>query len=398
MPDYYTANRVYPVSGPMIEDGVVVLDGDRIVEVGRRADYAGVSLREFRGALVPGFVNTHCHLELSHLKGVAPTGTGLLPFLKTVVSQREQPVEKILRAIAEEDHRMASEGIVAVGDISNAPHTAERKSTSGIRYYTFLEMFDFMQPALTEQSFANYAEVYATPGFTAGENRRTAAPHAPYTVTEGLFQKINAQNAADQPDDAYTVSIHNQETPPENALFESKTGGFLEFYRDFQMSLDHFEPTGQTAIHYALAHLNPRARTLFVHNTLSTRADIRAAHDWNPRTYWATCANANLYIENRLPDYRRFLDEDARLTLGTDSLTSNWQLSILAEMRTILRYQSYLDFETVLRWATLNGASALGYAADLGSLEVGKRPGLVHLTFDAAGQPATARRVDADFA
>ena len=108
MRTYYTADRIYPVSDPMIADGVVVLEGDEIVEIGRRSDYAGQQLREFRGALVPGFVNTHCHLELSHLKDVAPTGTGLLPFLKTVVSQREQPVERILQRIAEEDARMAA--------------------------------------------------------------------------------------------------------------------------------------------------------------------------------------------------------------------------------------------------------------------------------------------------
>ena len=266
-----------------------------------------------------------------------------------------------------------------------SPHTAATKARSNIRYHTFLEMFDFMQPAMTEQSFENYYVTYGTEGFTTGKNRRTAVPHAPYTVTRKLFDKINALNGSDQAGENYTVSIHNQETPPENEFFLHKTGAFLDFYRDFQMSTDSFEASGKTSIHYALENMNPAARTLFVHNTLSTREDIRAAHDWSDRVYWATCANANLYIENRMPDYQRFLDEDARMTIGTDSLTSNWQLSVVEEMKTILRYQSYLDFETVLRWATLNGAEALGYADELGSLEVGKRPGLVHLTFDGDG-------------
>jgi cytosine/adenosine deaminase-related metal-dependent hydrolase len=64
------------------------------------------------------------------------------------------------------------------------------------------------------------------------------------------------------------------------------------------------------------------------------------------------------------------------MTIGTDSLTSNWQLSVLEEMKTIARYQSYVDFETLLHWATLNGAEALGYETTLGSLEIGKIPGL----------------------
>ena len=140
--------------------------------------------------------------------------------------------------------------------------------------------------------------------------------------------------------------------------------------------MDTFQPSGQTSIHYALQHLNPARRTLFVHNTMTTPEDIQAAQSWSDRVYWATCPNANLYIENRLPNYQRFIDQGARLTIGTDSLTSNWQLSVLEEMKAIARYQSYVPFEALLRWATLNGAEALGFAEELGSIETGKRPGL----------------------
>ena len=99
--------------------------------------------------------------------------------------------------------------------------------------------------------------------------------------------------------------------------------------------------------------------------------------EWNPKnTFWATCPNANLYIENQLPNYQTFLDAGATVTIGTDSLTSNWQLSVLEEMKTISKYQSYVDFETLLKWATLNGAKALGFERTLGSLKVGKTPGI----------------------
>ena len=128
--------------------------------------------------------------------------------------------------------------------------------------------------------------------------------------------------------------------------------------------------------------MNPSVRTLFVHNTLTSKADIEAAHQWSPNVYWATCPNANLYIENRLPNYQNFLDTNARMTIGTDSLTSNWQLSIIEEMKTIQRFQSYVPLDTLLKWATLNGAEALGFADTLGSLEVGKTPSLVLLTIE----------------
>ena len=123
--------------------------------------------------------------------------------------------------------------------------------------------------------------------------------------------------------------------------------------------------------------MDPRCRALFVHNTLSTPEDIAAAQAWAQNgAYWATCANANLYIENRLPNYQHFLDADAKMTIGTDSLTSNWQLSVLEELKTIHRFQSYFPFSTLIQWATLNGAEALQFDEDLGSIEVGKTPGI----------------------
>ncbi|MEL7378446.1 MAG: amidohydrolase family protein, partial [Bacteroidota bacterium] len=119
---------------------------------------------------------------------------------------------------------------------------------------------------------------------------------------------------------------------------------------------------------------------LFVHNTTTTSEDIAAATSWAQNgVYWATCPNANLYIENRLPRYDIFLEADAKVCVGTDSLTSNWQLSVLEEMKTISKYQSYVPFQTLLKWATLHGAEALGFDDELGSLSVGKKPGLLAL-------------------
>jgi len=170
-------------------------------------------------------------------------------------------------------------------------------------------------------------------------------------------------------------------------MFMHGAGPFRELYADFGFPLDDFTPTGLSSLQSTIPHLDPEQRTLFVHNTLTTRDDIRIAKRWSDNVFWATCPNANLYIENRLPDYQAFLDTEARLTLGTDSLTSNWQLSILDEMKAIARFQSYVPFDTLLRWATLNGAQALGYEGDLGSIEPGKRPGILRLDYQPGEQP-----------
>lgn len=366
------ADYVFPVTADPIKDGVVVIDdNNKIVEIGHASEYDFPELERYEGVITPGFVNTHCHLELSHMVGKVHTGTGLLPFLNSVVQFRDIKMGEILAGIERLDHGMTERGIVAVGDISNKLDTKKAKDDSSIRYYTFVEMFDFLQDAGAGATFEQYKEVYDGQS-TANGNKISAVPHAPYTVSKSLFQKINELNA----DTAITVSIHNQETKAENELFLTKTGGFLDFYKNFGIPLDNFEATKKPSIHYALENMNPNVRTLFVHNTMTTPADIAAAHEWSDNVYWATCPNANLYIENRLPNYKYFVDNQAKMTIGTDSLTSNWTLCILEEMKAIHKYQSYINFEMLLRWATLNGAEALGFEQDLGSLEVGKAPGI----------------------
>ena len=367
-----SADYLYPVSSPRIERGVIVLDGEKIVGIENRNNVSVENIEIHKGILIPGFINTHCHLELSHLKGKVETGTGLLSFLEKVVKMRESSPSEIAIAIRDADDFMWTHGIQAVGDISNKGDTFAQKEISRIRYYTFIEMFDFMQGEKMKQLISgNLAVLDKAP------EPKAVVPHAPYSVSDWLFKKIRGYNAENA-----TISIHNQETQDEEDLFIKGKGGFPEFFAQFGFTMDRDIVNGKSSIYYAMANLDPAQRTLFVHNTLTSQKNIIDAMAWSPNVYWATCPNANLYIENKLPDYQHFMDTDAKLTIGTDSLTSNWQLSVLEEMKTIARYQSYVPFDTMLRWATLNGAGALGMESDFGSLDVGKKPGVLLLTMD----------------
>lgn len=368
-----SADYIYPVSSDKIENGIVIIDQDGVIQdIKPSSEFDEVEIEKYKGIIVPGFVNTHCHLELSHMISQIPTGTGLLQFIGNVVRFRGAEEEWIQECIKNADEFMYQSGIVAVGDISNKTDTFPTKRASRLKYYTFIENFDFLQRENTQSTFDMYKAVYDQMEENA-HLRKSMSPHAPYSVTPELFALINELNT----EKGKTISIHNQETPPENELFLNGSGAFYPFFEGFNMSLEGFQPMGKSSIHYALQYLDPEQKTLFVHNTLTTREDIKAAQSILSDTYWATCPNANLYIENRMPDYKVFLDTNAQVTIGTDSLTSNWQLSILEEMKTILRYQSYLDFDTVLKWATINGAKALSWNNEIGSIEKGKKPGLV---------------------
>ncbi len=322
----------------------------------------------YPGMLTPGFINAHCHLELSHLKGRFDTGTKLIPFLKNVVQQREVDQEVILQCIADADREMINEGIVAVGDISNKKDTLEIKQKSEIYYHTFIEAFDFLQEPLAQKFFDDYKKVYdAYQGLP-----RTMVPHAPYSVSQSLFAMIKELNATGD----HVISLHNQEAVDEDLLFLNKTGAFVEFWESFGFNMDSFVPTGKESVYYALDKMHSNQNTLFIHNTQMKEAQIRDVLSWNRDSYFVTCANANLFIENALPEYKHFTKAGATLCIGTDSLSSNWHLSVMEEMKSILKYNLWLDLEDVLKWATFNGAKALRIDERFGSIAQNKMPGI----------------------
>ena len=377
----------------ILENGYLILEDNTITDVGQaqkgNSIFGNQDIINLKGLVMPGFINTHCHLELSHLQSKAHTGTGLLSFLHSVISLREVDPKLIQQAIVDQDNYMWSQGIQAVGDISNKLDTFETKESSPIRYYTFVEMFDLLQESLTDSVFHQYKAVYD--GYANTEkNRKSAVPHAPYSVTPQLYKKINTLNSENR-----TVSIHNQETPDENAYFFDKSGGFSAFFHTLGLDDEAFIPTGKPSIEFAFQHMDPHQKTIFVHNTLTTKTDIHSAQAWNSNVFWATCPNANLYIENNLPNYADFIDSKAKMTIGTDSLTSNWQLSILEEIKTIQRFCSYIPVDMLLQWATINGAEALSFDKELGSFEIGKKPGVIHLKeFDSHSlQSCTVHRI-----
>lgn len=366
------ADKLYPIISSPIEDGVIVIDGEgKILEISTSENYDSADLETYEGVITPGFINTHCHLELSHMKGLVDTGTGLLPFIDNVVSRRDSITQEMIQtAIVEAENEMIRNGIVAVGDISNKIDTASQKAKENLYYYTFVECFDFMQEHKAEEIFNAYREVFNT--FKSSDKlKKSMTHHAPYSVSKKMYDLISSVSSAD-----ILHSIHNQETQTENDLFLTGNSEFTPLLKkvgiDFTVA-----PLGKTSIHQLLNNISSDKRVLLVHNTLSTVEDILAAQAHFKNIFWATCPNANLYIENRLPNYKNFMDTNAKMTIGTDSLTSNWQLSILEEMKTIQRFQSYVSTDNLLRWATINGAEALGWDTILGSLEKGKSPGLV---------------------
>ncbi|HKK87689.1 MAG TPA: amidohydrolase family protein [Saprospiraceae bacterium] len=353
-----------------------VKDNGNIEGISSPAEVDMSDVKHYNGILCPGFVNTHCHLELSHLREQIPTGTRLIPFITGIVEKRDFPPEVIAEKMIEADRAMYEAGINAVGDISNVSDSFKVKAESPIYYHSFLELFDLMQEDKAEEHFQGGVVLYEK----AKEMGLSASltPHAPYSVSDQLFQSITGVSQH--------LSIHNQETADEDELFEKGTGGFHNFYGHFGLNLDGFNASGKSSLRSVLPHVPSETPTLFIHNSFTQPKDIAAATEKLEKVYWCTCPNANLYIENRLPNYQFFLDAGAKMVIGTDSLSSNWQLSVLEEIKTIRRYFSALDSATLLNWACRNGAEALGVEDRYGVFKEGRQPGVLHVTTDEQGE------------
>ena len=351
-----------------------------VIELSSTQD-AGEQIEQFDGTICPGFINAHCHLELSHLKDVIPPHTGLIPFLLDVVGKRDFPMETILDRIEKAEKEMFQDGIVAVGDIGNTANTLETKRNSKIRWNNFVEVLSFSDE-MSPKRMQEYNEVLkafndAEPELEKDHFKSALVPHAPYTISNLTFKEINRLTPG------AVISMHNQEHPAEDVLYKTGEGDYLPFLKIFGFDASPFPITGKSALRSCLPHFNNKQRVLLVHNTFIPEEDIAFAIDYAKEhlagVHFCLCPNANLYIENKMPPILKLMEQGADLVLGTDSYSSNWQLSIASEIKTINERLPEIPLETILRWATINGAKALEREDELGSFEKGKKPGVVLL-------------------
>lgn len=340
------------------------------------------NIEKYDGILCPGFVNTHCHIELSHLKKAIPKHTGLLGFLPQIAPLRQQfSSMQIQQAIEKAHQEMYNNGIVAVGDIANDINSLQIKGIkkNAIHYHTFIEVFD-VQPNRTAAAWANALQHYEQFKNLAQNPNCTIVPHAPYTVTPFLFQKITQFYDSLHTNTNLPISIHNQECKDEDLLFSHAQGGFYDLHQRLQNNTSFYtQPPHKSAIHYTLHNLNANCNTplIMVHNTYTTPAHTQYATHTHPYIYWCLCPNANLYIENNLPNIAHLAaNYSPNITLGTDSLASNDQLCILSEIKTIHKHCPDIPLPQLFSWGTFNGAKALNMHTQLGSFEVGKQPGV----------------------
>lgn len=376
----FTAPQIFDGYRFQAKGTVLILNGNDRVEALVPASEAGDDVMEMEGILCPGFINCHCHLELSYLAGLIPRHTGLPEFLKAVMTTRVDDTDRKLQAMAKADADMRDEGIVAVGDISNQLISLPVKLQSPLYYFNFIETMG-LDETLATRRFHQALEILEE--FESAHHPRfigqSVVAHAPYSLSEKLLALIAGY------DSNRLLSIHSQESYAETALLRDGEGDFISFFQSVHLPPSPFTGTGMASVEIAM-HCLPAGRLdekalILVHNVETKQQDLALAFNKKEREgiFWCLCPNANLYIGNKLPDIPLLMQHGAQIVLGTDSLASNDQLSLMAEMRCIREHFPEITLENLLRWATINGAKALQIDQRLGSFEAGKTPGLLKI-------------------
>lgn len=370
-----TANQIHDGEKFLPEGSVIELDDNgTIIAIHDAAKKAEATFYE--GILCPGFVNVHCHLELSHMKGVIPELTGLIPFLKNIPTQRDKFTEEQKKAARHEAYdELYTNGTIAVGDIANTPDTLDLRTQGKMHIHTFIESIGFTEERA--QMMMDFSK-QTYEAFAAQENkgkilRQSIVPHAPYSVSSSLFKLISGH----QPQSL--ISIHNQESEAEHHFYLNKEGAVNELLAMLGINTDFFQPSGKSSLQTYVQYFEKEHSFIFVHNTYTGLEDATIGSNTFAQAYWCLCPNANLYIENKLPDIPMLMNEQRNICMGTDSLASNHQLSILSELQTINQYYPEIGWETLLRWGTSNGAKALRMGNIIGYIKPDTQPGIVHV-------------------
>lgn len=388
----FSAQYIITATGSLLKRGIITTDDDGLITDvtdtgGNLPELQNTSF--YNGIIIPGFVNCHCHLELSAMKGVSPGGGGLGQFIRDVSEKRSLPADEILQWVRNGDREMYHEGISLCADICNTPDTFTTKEKSKLAYINLLEVFGIDPSAAKKRiddiiKLSDQASGYSTPSYIV--------PHSLYSLSKTLLtslMKLTSQNRI--------TSIHFMESAGEKELMQSAGGPMAESYAAMGITgvmlsdrvIDHADAI--------LSMVTDAGNLILVHNTYAGKEEIEKVQT-RGNTYWCLCPGSNIHIENRMPPVELLRDAGAKIVLGTDSLASNNRLSILGEMKLIASSFPDIPLHEIVQWSTKNGAEALGMDDRFGTIEKSKRPGLVLLENISLENPVltpavTARRL-----
>jgi aminodeoxyfutalosine deaminase len=369
----YHASWVLPIGEPPIRDGWISVEGGRVAAVGRRLDRnVELGARDVDlGSVVilPGLVNAHTHLELSYLRGRVSPARAFVDWIREVMAARRQRpdpnapeiMDGVQRAIAE----ALAFGTAVIGDISNTLVTVAPLDGSPLAAVVFYELIAFNPDDAAALVDAAYGRIGS---HTASDRVRISlAAHAPYSVAPSIFRAI--QRVLEGRDEL-PRSIHLSESAEEVEFIRSGSGP----WRTLLDEVGSWNPAWKIPAVSPVQYLDGEAfldgRLLAVHGVQMTRDDLNRLRTRG--TTLVACPRSNRDTGAGAPPIAEFYASGVRVAVGTDSLASTPDLNLFAELAEMRALAPAVPAAALLESATRNGAEALGFESDYGTIAPGK--------------------------
>jgi 5-methylthioadenosine/S-adenosylhomocysteine deaminase len=384
----YRAKWIVPIAGSPLEDGAVLVHGGRIEAIGPGAELAAArSFFEVRdlgdAAILPGFVNTHSHLELTVMRGLLEEADfrewimRLTDIKLTCLSSEDLLDSARLGAL-----ESIRSGVTSSGDTCDSGFALDAMVESGMRGVVFQEIFG---PAAeqADESLAKLEEKVARLVERVGDAGRVrvgVSPHAPYTVSADLFARV-ARLATER---GLRVAIHAAESEAEERFVRAGEGPFAERLRARGIE---WNAPGVSTIAYLERLGVLEAKPLVIHAVRATDEDLDALARSGSRI--AHCPKSNAKFGHGIAPLAAMREREIAVGLGSDSVASNNVVDLLDEARaaTLLARAARCDSRALtacdaLELATIGGARALGLDTSVGTLEAGKRADLCAVSLE----------------
>jgi len=368
----YHAAWVVPIEGEPIKDGWVMVASGRIVALGRRAANdatPGVELGDV--VVMPGLVNAHTHLELSYLRDQIPPSSSFTMWARQIIAERRKThllkdpaIPAGIDAAIEESLRC---GTAVVGEITNTLFmTFDKLAQSPLAAVVFWELIGFNMDgdfdALVHQALEDLGELPST-----DKVRASLAAHAPYSVAPLFFRAI--KKAVDRMP-FVPSSVHLAENVEEVELLKTGGGPWKTLMKDIGSWNHAWTAPGVGPVQYLDDMGFIDDRLLVVHGVQMSTADLAMLKERGATL--VTCPRSNAHTGAGVPPITDFFESGVRIAIGTDSLASSPDLNVFAEVATLHALAPAVPASLLLESATIQGARALGFDADYGTIEPGK--------------------------
>ena len=372
----YHASWVLPICEPPTSDGWIVVDRGRIVALGRRAPPTDGARDVELGhvAVMPGLVNAHTHLELSYLRDEVPPAPAFVKWVRAVMAaRRERPdphAPEILDAVDRAVGEAIACGTAVVGDISNTLVTFGPLARSRLAAVVFYELIRFN--TADPSGFVEHAHQKIAALMPTERVRASLAAHAPYSVSPLVFRAL--RHAVDR-DPFSPCSVHLAESVEELEFVQTAGGPWRELLEE----LGAWDPDWVAPAVSPVQYLDEcgflDGGVLAVHGVQMTMADLARLAARGATL--VTCPRSNGHTGAGAPPIEDFYESGVHVAVGTDSLASAPDLNVFGELATLRALAPAVPASALLESATRQGARALGFDAEYGTIEPGKRARLL---------------------